>query len=332
MSRPTASPVPVRFGVMGCAGIAVRRMLPAMAALPDTAVAAVASREAKKAEDLALSYDCHPVTGYADLLERDDVEAVYVPLPTALHATWVEAALRAGKHVLAEKPLTTDPGTTRSLLALARSRGLVLRENVMFVHHAQHAAVRRLLDQGAIGQLRAFQAAFTIPQLSDDDIRYQPELAGGALFDVGVYPLRAALHLLGDSLTVVGATLTTGAGRRVDTAGAALLRTADCVTAQLTFGMEHAYRSAYELCGSEGRITVEPAFTPPADHRPVVRVARRSGVEEVRLEADDQVANTLAAFARAVRAGAFADDTHDTATLSQATLVDEVRRVALRAP
>ncbi|MEV6589139.1 Gfo/Idh/MocA family protein [Streptomyces acidicola] len=318
---------PLRVGVMGCAGIAVRRMLPAFEACPDIEIAAVASRDEAKARQVAERFGCRPVHGYAELLEQDDIQAVYVPLPAALHAEWTEAALTAGRHVLAEKPLTTDRHRTGELLDLARTRGLVLMENVMFVHHRRHEEVRRLVAEGAIGELRAFHAAFTIPPLPDGDIRYNAELGGGALADVGVYPLRAALHFLGHDLDLVGARLVQGPGRQVETSGAALLSTPGTVTAQITFGMEHAYRSSYELWGSEGSITVDRAFTPPADHVPVIGLHRGGTVEEIRLEPHDQVAATVAAFAAAVRTGTLPDTG---ATLRQAELLDEIHRSASR--
>jgi predicted dehydrogenase len=316
---------PLRVGVIGCAGIAVRRMLPAFAACPDIEIAAVASRDPAKARQVGERFDCRPVHGYDALLDLDDIEAVYVPLPAALHAEWTEAALNTGRHVLAEKPLSTDHRRTGELLELADARGLVLMENVMFVHHHRHGVVQRLVADGAIGELRAFHAAFTIPPLPDDDIRYDPDLGGGALADVGIYPLRAALHFLGQGLDVTGARLARGAGRQVETSGAALLSTPGTVTAQLTFGMEHAYRSSYELWGSEGGITVDRAFTPPADHVPVIGLHRDGKTEEIRLEPHDQVAATVAAFAAAVRSGTL-PDTGD--TLRQAELLDGIHRSA----
>ncbi|GAA2062669.1 Gfo/Idh/MocA family oxidoreductase [Streptomyces cheonanensis] len=314
----------VRIGVLGCAGIAVRRMLPAFTASPDVTVTAVASRDMARAEEVAARFGCRPVEGYTALLGADDVDAVYVPLPAALHARWVEAALRAGRHVLAEKPLTTDPESTGRLLGLAAERRLALMENVMFVHHPRQEAVRSLIADGRIGELQSLNAAFTVPPFPDTDIRYDPDLGGGALSDVGLYPLRAALHFLGPRLEVLGARLTRGAGRRVETSGAVLLGTPEGVTAHLTFGMEHAYLSRYELCGSHGRITVDRAFTPPADAVPVIGLHRPEGSQEIPLDRADQVAATVAAFVAAVRSGS----APGTDALRQASLLAEVRRVS----
>ncbi|WP_331765268.1 Gfo/Idh/MocA family oxidoreductase (plasmid) [Streptomyces sp. NBC_01384] len=317
---------PLRIGVMGCADIARRRMLPAMAATPGVEIAAVASRDADRARELAGHFGARPVHGYAPLLELADVDAVYLPLPAALHDRWTEAALLAGKHVLAEKPLTTDPVRTRRLLALAAKSGLALMENVMFVHHPQHETVRRWVADGAIGELREFRAEFAIPRLPAEDIRHSATLGGGALLDTGVYPVRAALHFLGDRLEVAGAVLHSTRGRAVDTAGSALLRSPEGITAQLAFGLDHAYSSRYELWGSEGRITLERAFTPPAGHRPVVRLDSPSGTELRELEPADQVAATVAAFAAAVSSGAAPDES----CLRQAQLVQDIRESATR--
>ncbi|MGH3850221.1 MAG: Gfo/Idh/MocA family protein, partial [Pseudonocardiaceae bacterium] len=272
----------MRLGVLGCASIALRRILPTIAKVPSITLVAVASREREKAEAAARLYNCQAMTGYATLLERDDMDAVYVPLPVALHAEWVEAALYANKHVLVEKPMTMSRARTAELLSLARVRNLVLMENVMFVHHSQHSTVRKLVDDGAIGEPRLFEASFLIPRLSEGDIRYRAELGGGALRELGVYPVRAALHFLGGDLEIIGAALTIGEGDEVDTAGVALLRTRGGVSVQLAFGIDHSYRCFYQLVGSEGRISLDRAFTPPAEHRPVLRVAGRVGNEEER--------------------------------------------------
>ncbi|WP_434598885.1 Gfo/Idh/MocA family protein [Streptomyces sp. A5-4] len=292
----------VRIGVLGCADIARRRMLPAMAAADGVEITAIAARDLERAEETARPYGCRAVRGYDALLALPDVDAVYVPLPAALHARWAGAALRAGKHVLAEKPLSCDRGESAGLVELARGKGLALMENVMFVHHPQHAVVRELVADGVIGELRSFRAEFTVPRMPDGDIRHRPELGGGALWDTGVYPVRAAVHFLGDGLRVVGARLAAAEGITVDTAGSALLDTPAGVTAQLTFGLDHGYRSAYELVGSRGRISVDRAFTPPADHRPVLRIESPTGQREITLEAHDQVGATVLAFASAVRA------------------------------
>jgi predicted dehydrogenase len=307
---------PLRIGVLGCAEIARRRMLPAFAACPATEVVAVASRDGDKARETARPYGCRAVTGYQALLADPDVDAVYVPLPAALHARWTRAALEAGKHVLAEKPVALEPARTAELFALAGRRGLALMENVMFVHHPQHEAVRKLAADGSLGELRSLHAEFTVPRRPAEDIRYRGDLGGGALWDTGVYPLRAALHLLGPELTLLAAHLSDPGGIGVPSAGTALLvHTPTSTAVTLGFGLDHAYRSAYTLTGSRSALTLTHAFTPPAAHVP------RLLPEAEPLEPADQVALAVAAFARAAARGrSFAADT----TVRQSELLAQI--------
>ncbi|MEU8231230.1 Gfo/Idh/MocA family oxidoreductase [Actinoplanes sp. NPDC048967] len=317
----------LRIGVLSAADIAVRRILPALRDRPDVRLAAVASRDPAKARRVADAFDCAAVTGYAKLLERDDVDAVYVPLPPGLHTEWVSQALAAGKHVLVEKPATVSVTDTARLTRQAAAQGLVLRENYMFPHHAQHRAVRDLISRREIGRVRSLTATFTIPPRDPADIRYQAALGGGALFDLGGYPVRVARYFLGSDLTVLAAGLRTGAGTDdpVDVAGHAVLCTTDGVLAHLTFGLDGPYRSEYRIAGSRGEIEVNRAFTPPADHPPEITVTRSGGSERLALPPDDQVGNALGAFLRAIREG----DSHaDAGIVRQAQLVEEIRRRA----
>lgn len=320
---------PIRLGVLGAAGIAWRKMLPAVAAEPGVRLVAVASRDRDKARRFTDEFGGEPVLGYAELLARPDIEAVYVPLPAAMHAPWVEAALAAGKHVFAEKPLATLASDARRLVALAAERNLVLAENFMFTLHEQHAHVRTLISAGVIGEVRGLTATFTIPALPPGDIRYQADVGGGALADVGGYPLRTASLILGDDLDVLGATLRVDPSRGVDLSGAALLSTPNGVVAQVRFGMEYAYRSSYEVHGSLGRIWLDRAYTPPADHPPTIHVERAGHDEAHVFEPDDQFRRAVRAFAGAVRDGVDSGLQGD-AILRQADLVHRVRTLARR--
>jgi dTDP-3,4-didehydro-2,6-dideoxy-alpha-D-glucose 3-reductase len=291
---------PVRLGVIGCADIAVRRVLPAARDQAGLRLVAVSARDPRRAQQVAGAFGCETEPDYRRLLERTDIEAVYIPLPVALHAPWTLAALRHGKHVLVEKPLSTSADLAESLAGYAEERGLVLMENFMFLHHGRNHAARRLLERGAIGPLRAFSAAFAVPPRPAGDIRYRPDLGGGALYDIGVYPLRAAQFFLGGRLEVLGAHLDPGESG-VDVGGAVLLRSPGGVTVQLTFGMRHAYQSRYELWGADGRIVADRAFTAPPDLPAALRIEGQPGAREVISPPQDQSANTLRRFARAVR-------------------------------
>ncbi|MEU4211557.1 Gfo/Idh/MocA family oxidoreductase [Streptomyces sp. NPDC026206] len=318
----------IRFGVLGAADIAFRRTIPALISDPDVTLTAVASRDGAKAARFAEEFGCEAVTGYDALLDRADVDAVYIPVPVMLHAEWVEAALRRGKHVLVEKPLAATRSRAEELIGAAESRGLVLMENFTSLHHSQHAAVTRLLAENAIGELRSLSAAFTIPPKPDGDIRYQPHVGGGALLDIGIYPLRAALHFLGPNLEVAGAVLRRERRRDVVLSGHVLLTGPQGVTADLAFGMEHAYRAEYTLFGTAGRIRLDRAYTPPETHRPRLELERRQAVEEIALPPDGQFANLVREFSLALRGDAHRLARHQQDAVRQAALIERIMDVA----
>jgi NDP-hexose-3-ketoreductase len=303
--------------------------MPAMEMAEHIELKAVASRDPAKARDVAQRFGCAAVAGYDDLLDRSDIDAVYIPLPTGLHAQWASRALSAGKHVLAEKPLACDYPTALALVNQAKKAGLWLMENYMFLYHSQHGTVGDLVADGRIGELRVFTARFGIPPRDASDVRYRPELGGGALLDVGGYPIRAATYFLGTELDVIGSVLRMHPGRGVDVAGHTLLCTPSGVTAELSFGFEHAYRSCYSLWGDHARLTLDRAFTPPPARRPVVRIESPDQSGVLTLPADHQFKNIAESFARSVLHNA--DYTsHAEAITRQAKLVDQVRSKAVR--
>ncbi|WP_028568634.1 Gfo/Idh/MocA family protein [Salinispora tropica] len=324
-------PTAIRLGVLGCASIALRRFLPAINEATGIELRAVASRDPARARTVAERFGCRAVDGYDELLDRADIDAVYIPLPTGLHAYWVSRALAAGKHVLSEKPLTSDHVTARDLVNQAERAGLWLMENYMFLHHRQHEVILDLVARGRIGETRLFAASFGIPPLAPTNWRYHGEFGGGALLDVGVYPLRAATYFLGPELDVVGSVLRTCPVRGVDLAGHALLRTPSGVTAELSFGFEHAYRSCYSLWGERARLTLDRAFTPPETRQPVIRIEADGHAEEVVLPADHQFRNIAEFFARCLLDGADYGP-HARAINQQAELVDKVRSRAVCVP
>ncbi|SCE89348.1 Predicted dehydrogenase [Micromonospora chaiyaphumensis] len=319
-------PEPVRLGVLGCADIAWRRTLPAVLAEPRLRLVAVASRDGGRARRFADRFGAAPVTGYDRLLDRDDIDAVYVPLPAALLPRWVDAALATGRHVLAEKPLGRTGAEARELVVRATAGDLVLMENAAFQLHPQHEEARRLVAAGEIGPLRTVTSVFGISPLPPEDIRYRPELGGGALLDVGFYPLRTAQMFLGPELRVVGAHLHTGPSG-VDIAGSALLAAPDGVAAAVSFGFGHAYRNAYELWGGDGRLVLERAFTPPPEHRPELSLHGPAGVRRRTLRPHHQFAALAADFAAAVTTRRDLRRHHDE-VIGRAALAEAVRRHA----
>ncbi|HEX6526485.1 MAG TPA: Gfo/Idh/MocA family oxidoreductase [Streptosporangiaceae bacterium] len=327
---PGPASLPLSIGVLGCADIAWRNTVPAFIRA-GARLAAFASRDAAKSKRFAERFGGVPVKGYERLLDRTDIDVVYIPLPTSLHYFWALCALDAGKHVLVEKPLATNLAEAKDLVAMACKRRRWLMENFGFLYHSQHAHVQQLIADGVIGEPQVFSGVFGIPARHPSDIRYRAELGGGALLDLGVYTLRAADFLLCQNLKVIGSALRLDVETGVDLGGNALLGSTAGISVELAFGFQLSYQSTYSIWGSEGRITLGRAFTPPAELRPPLRLQRRDRVEEITLAADDQFVNLMRVFAdSAVSYDGF--ESCAQTLLRQAALVDQIRVSASQVP
>jgi dTDP-3,4-didehydro-2,6-dideoxy-alpha-D-glucose 3-reductase len=277
-------------------------MIPSMKATAEMNVVAVASRDAAKAHEFGSRFGCAGVHGYQELLDRPDVDAVYIPLPPALHEEWVLRALEAGKHVLVEKPFAVTEKTTTRLLSAARSGNRLAMENFQFEQHSLFSWVRQCLDSGTIGETKLLRSTFTIPPLSDDNIRYQEALGGGARLDLGSYMVRFALDFLGEPMELAASASRRDARRGVDVFGTIEFR-AQSRCAQLAYGFDTHYQNTWEFLGSAGRLTVERGFTAPPSLSPVARIERSDGVETLQLPADNQYLKMCQCFARTALSG-----------------------------
>lgn len=180
----------LRWGVLSTAKIGREQVIPAILLAAGSTLSAIASRDLSKARALADHFGApHAFGSYEELLASDQVDAVYVPLPTAQHLEWASRAAQAGKHVLVEKPLALKATDIAALIATRDARKVLVCEAFMATYHPQWQKVRELLADGAIGTLRQVQAVFSYYNVDPANMRNIPELGGGALPDIGVYPV-----------------------------------------------------------------------------------------------------------------------------------------------
>jgi len=259
----------VRIGVLGCSNFAMRSMIPAMINMPDQFdLVAVASRNAEKSKDIAKNLGIkRSFSSYDKLLDCDVLEAVYIPLPNALHFKWVEMALERGLHVLVEKSMACSFEEVKYLNEIASKRNLVLVENFQFRFHKQLAVIQKMVSDGVIGTLRCVRSSFGFPPFPDvSNIRYKKDLGGGALFDVGAYPIKIAQIFLGHDIEVSAASLCFDNQKEVDIWGGAYLnQKKGSLFAEIAFGFDNFYQCNLELWGSEGKIYTKRIFTTPPD-------------------------------------------------------------------
>jgi D-xylose 1-dehydrogenase (NADP+, D-xylono-1,5-lactone-forming) len=265
----------------------------------DQEFVAVGSRDGARAEAYAREKGIARAHGsYEALLADPDIEAIYNPLPNALHVEWSIRALEAGKHVLCEKPLSRRPEDVDRAFDVAEREGRVLAEAFMWRHHPQVARARELLDDRAIGDLRIIRAHFAFPAADPDDIRLQPSLDGGGLMDVGCYCVSGCRTLAGAEPERAWAELVPG-GHGVDIALAATLRFPGDVLAHLDCGLSYPGGSLLAAAGTEGSF----ALADPWHGNDAVIELRRADDSVERIDAGpaNSYALELADFEAAVR-------------------------------
>jgi len=313
----------LRVGVMGCSSFAVRSMIPALQECESTELVCVASRTKEKAKEAAAQFGCEAVAGYAALLERTDIDAIYMPLPTGLHEEWCTKALEAGKHLLVEKSFAMDFASAEQMLTLAEKNNCLIFENFQFQTHKQWDVIKSHMTSGELGDVHLVRSTFGFPPLPKDNFRWNKELGGGALLDAGAYMCKVSQLLLGTGLEVLGASLLDDPDTGVEMYGEAMFRNKAGQVAQVAFGFDYFYQCRVELLGTKGKLSTNRVFTAPPGFEPVLTVEKQSGAEEIKLPADNHYVNMWNWFASEILSGDFSN--HWKVLSDQARLLEEVR-------
>jgi xylose dehydrogenase (NAD/NADP) len=279
MSVPVTNRM-MRWGILGTARIN-RRVIPAMRRARRSQLVAVASRDKARGERYAAEWSIpRAIEGYQALLDDAGIDAVYIPLPNSDHVPWTLKAIAAGKHVLCEKPLALDPLDVVRIAAAAAAAGVVVEEGFMYRHEPLTRHVLDLLQGGAVGTVRAVISGFTFALEGDAaGIRMNRDLGGGALWDVGCYPVSYAQLIAGhEPKMVFGSAHWHNSG--VDDEFTGLLRfDPGGMTANIYAGFRAAYRTWLEVIGSDGSLTVPNPFRPgPLE---TLQLERHGAVEQI---------------------------------------------------
>lgn len=267
-------------------------------------ITAVAARDAERARAFASKYGIGRVhSSYDALLADPDVDAVYNPLPNSHHCEWTIKALRAGKHVLCEKPLAANTAQAEQMAAVATETGKVLMEAFHWRYHPLAARMRAIIDSGELGDVRHIETSFCIPLWKPGDIRYRLDLAGGATMDLGCYAINILRFLGGAEPAVVQALA------RLSSAAVDRYMRADFVfpngsSARITCSMfsSAVLRASAVVRGSAGEMRVFNPIAPHIFHR--LRVRSQQGRRSERVAGKATYVHQLEAFVAAVLSGA----------------------------
>lgn len=297
---------PVRWGILGTAKIALKSVIPGMQGSALARVVAIASRDIAKARSAAARLGIERAYGsYEELIADPDIEAIYNPLPNHLHVPWSIRAAEQGKHVLCEKPIALTAREALDLLQARDRTGVQIGEAFMVRTHPQWHRVRELIASGRIGEMRLIAGHFSYYRRDPGDIRSRVEWGGGALMDVGCYPITISRWLFGAEPTEVVGMIERDPQMQIDRLTSGLLR---FERGQATFSCagQLVPHQAMQIFGTTGRIGVEIPFNPPRGDECRIFVDDGSdlaggGIETIAFPPVDQYALQADRFSEAIR-------------------------------
>ncbi|MEV6065710.1 Gfo/Idh/MocA family oxidoreductase [Nocardia sp. NPDC052001] len=279
MNEPAVAPL--RIGVLGAANIAPSALIAPAKRNPEVTVAAVAARDGMRAAAFAKKHGIEAAyDDYEKLITAPDLDAVYIPLPNGLHGRWTRAALAAGKHVLCEKPFTANTAEAREIQELAQDSDRVVMEAFHYRYHPFTLAAENIAASGELGELVRIETAFCFPLPKFSDIRYDYDLAGGALMDAGCYAVHMARVLGGEQPEVTSARAKVR-DPRVDRAMTAELRYPSGHTGRIRCSMwsSDVLRVSARVIGERGELRMLNPIGPQLGHRLTVRTDQGKRVE-----------------------------------------------------
>ena len=292
----------VRWGFIGAGGIATGALGPAITNARNAQLTAVAARDVARAQAFADTFGGATAYGsYEELLADPDVDAVYISLSNDNHKPWSLAALAAGKHVLCEKPLGMSADEVVEMTAAAHAAGRILMEASWYRWHPRTQAAELLVADGTIGAVRAVESAFTIEDVPSDNYRHEPARGGGALYDVGCYPVSASVWAFGGADPERVEARIEDSATGVDFVTDATMHFAGGGTAHIYGGMNEAERQSLLITGETGSIEFgDPALTANNTAPAELRVTTEAGVERIEFPAADPYQLMLEAMSDAI--------------------------------
>ncbi len=290
----------IRWGILGASNFAKKTMAPAIHEAENGCLKAIATSSPQKAAPFAaLAPEIEIFDSYDALLASPDIDAIYIPLPNHMHVEWSQKAARAGKHVLCEKPIALNAKDIDQLIQTQKETGKLIAEGFMVTHHPQWEYVRNLLSSNAIGQLKHVQGVFTFFNDDATNIRNKSDVGGGALYDIGVYPVVTARYALGEDPAVKSCQSVWENG--IDTISRGQLEFSNNVSFDFYVSMRMNLRQEMVFHGTQGFIRVNTPFNATQVRATYVETIHADGTETVQhFPSDRQYVLQVSAFNNAI--------------------------------
>ncbi|WP_342514883.1 Gfo/Idh/MocA family oxidoreductase [Sporosarcina sp. FSL K6-1522] len=253
----------VRWGILSTARIAQEELLPAFLDAKNAVVTAIASSN-ERVGSIAEKFGIQKIySTYEDLLDDEEIDAVYIPLPNHLHREWVEKAAEKGKHILCEKPAALTKKEVEEMVEFCNQRKVIFLEAFMYQFHPQHERVKEIIESGEIGEVKLMRASFSfLLEGTETDIRTQRALGGGSLYDVGCYCLHSIVNITGSEIDEVFVSARIDPKYEVDMSVQGIANLDNGIKAMFDVSLEQVRRHQYEIVGTKGAIAVPRAYAP----------------------------------------------------------------------
>jgi len=270
------------LAIWGLGNHALNRILPVLSSVQELSLIGVCSRNEKKVLDCSRHWNCYGWTNPNEMLCNSDIDIVYLATPIGVHFKLAMQAIKAGKHVWCEKPLTCNFKDTKTLIQFAKENKKIVTEAFMFLHHPQFNKVQSFVADIKSGYVHSIICRFGIPSLKDPGFRLDPNLGGGALWDVGSYCVSAVLALFPDQkVQVLFSEVFKKESFPVDTEGRAVLRFSNGTSAYLEWGIGVGYKNEIELWSEKSSFYTDKIFSKPENYQPIYRSRDINGNESL---------------------------------------------------
>jgi predicted dehydrogenase len=292
----------VKWGILGAASIAVRKVIPGMQKGAYSEIAAIASRDKQKSEEAARKLGIPQAYGsYEELLQDREVEAIYNPLPNHLHVPWSIKAAESGKHVLCEKPISLTAAEAKTLLAARDRTGVKIGEAFMVKTHPQWLRTREIIRSGGIGTLRTAMCVFSYFNRDPANVRHKVEWGGGGLMDIGCYPITMSRFIFGEEPIRVAGMIERDPDFGTDRLASAILEFPSGQSV-FTCSTQTAYFQRMQFLGTSGRVEIEIPWNAPNDRPCRIFIGDTTGAPKVEeFPVVDQYTIQGDEFSRAIR-------------------------------
>lgn len=315
-----------KIGIIGCSRIADSSVIPAIISSEFGKLSIIGSSDIKKAKKFSKKFQCENFGTYEDVINDENIDAVYISTPIGLHEKWAIKALKAGKHVLCEKSSTVSYESAKKMVNTAKENNSRILEGFMFRFHPSHKKVLELIKSNTIGKKFSFYGEYGFSDVPHADIRYKKELGGGVLNDAACYPICASRIIFGRNPKEISCNLVIDKDSGVDVKTSVTLRYSENMIANMVVGYGLGYQSKYRIWGEKGLIQLSRAYNIPSDMKPKIRLEFPSEEKEIFLEPANHFELMIDAFCEEIKMNnnSFFDFEED--LLAQARIMDACRK------